>query len=158
MLNELQRRLAECGPDLLPVVRSLLAEPNDGRIKLYITMRALNVRRENRLLFQQGEYIPLEGHGIRHEHLCAFARLHMEQAVVTVVPRLVVSLTSDAMRPPLGSDVWGDTWVTVPSWRSGSPYRNLFTGEKLLSQPVGEHQMLSVAQVLRNFPVALLER
>ncbi|MFO0698221.1 MAG: malto-oligosyltrehalose synthase [Nitrospira sp.] len=158
LLNELEHRLTECGEDLRPLVRTVLAERIDGRIKLYTTMRALHFRRENGVLFQKGQYIPLQGHGTRHEHLCAFARLHMEQAVVTVVPRLVVALTGDALRPPLASDVWEDTWVTVPSWRSDSSYRNLFTGEKLSSQTVGEHQMLPVAQVLRDFPVALLER
>lgn len=158
MLNELQRRLAECGPDLRPLVRSLLAERIDGRIKLYTTMRALNFRRENRSLFHQGEYIPLDGRGAKQEHCFAFARLHMEQAVVTVVPRLVSSLTGDAMTLPVGSDVWKGTYVAVPSWKPDSPYRNLFTGERLSTQTVGDRQMLPMADVLCEFPVALLER
>jgi (1->4)-alpha-D-glucan 1-alpha-D-glucosylmutase len=158
LVHTLQRALAECGPDLRPLVRTLLAERIDGRIKLYTTMRALNFRRENRVLFHQGEYIPLEGHGSRREHLFAFARLHMEQAVVTVVPRLVSSLTGDAMTSPVGLDVWGDTYVAVPSWRPDSPYRNLFTGERLSTQTVGDRQMLPMAEVLCEFPVALLER
>jgi (1->4)-alpha-D-glucan 1-alpha-D-glucosylmutase len=158
LLNELQRMLAECGSDLRPLVRTLLAERIDGRIKLYTTMRALNVRRENRALFQQGEYIPLDGCGTKQEHCFACARLHREQAVVTVVPRLVVALTGDATTPPLGMAVWEDTYVAVPSWRPASPYRNLFTGERLSTQTVGDRQMLPMADVLCEFPVALLER
>jgi (1->4)-alpha-D-glucan 1-alpha-D-glucosylmutase len=158
LLSELQRRITECGEDLRPLVRLLLAERLDGRIKLYTTMRALHVRRDRHALFQQGEYIPLDGYGTGQEHLCAFARLHGEQAVVTVVPRLVVSLTGDAMTPLIGSDVWGDTYVTVPSWRPKSSYRNLFTGERLSSKTVGDRQMLPMAEVLREYPVALLER
>ena len=158
ILNELRRGLAERGQDLRPLIRTLLAERIDGRIKLYTTMRALNFRRENHSLFHQGEYIPLEGHGAKQDHCCVFARLHLERAVVTVVPRLVVSLTGDAMTSPVGSDVWEDTYVTVPSWRPHSPYRNLFTGEGLSTQTVGDRQMLPMADVLREFPVALLER
>ncbi|MDF0650626.1 MAG: malto-oligosyltrehalose synthase [Nitrospira sp.] len=158
ILNELRRGLAERGQDLRPLIRTLLAERTDGRIKLYTTMRALNFRRENHPLFHQGEYIPLEGHGTKQDHCCAFARLHLERALVTVVPRLVVSLTGDAMTSPVGSDVWEDTYVTVPSWRPHSPYRNLFTGEGLSTQTVGDRQMLPMADVLREFPVALLER
>lgn len=158
ILNELRRGLAERGQDLRPLIRTLLAERIDGRIKLYTTMRALNFRRENHSLFHQGEYIPLEGHGTKQDHCCAFARLHLERALVTVVPRLVVSLTGDAMASPVGSDVWEDTYVTVPSWRPHSPYRNLFTGEGLSTQTVGDRQMLPMADVLREFPVALLER
>lgn len=158
ILNELRRGLAERGQDLRPLIRTLLAERIDGRIKLYTTMRALNFRRENHSLFHQGEYIPLEGHGTKQDHCCAFARLHLERALVTVVPRLVVSLTGDAMASPVGSDVWEDTYVTVPSWRPHSLYRNLFTGEGLSTQTVGDRQMLPMADVLREFPVALLER
>ncbi len=158
ILNELQHRVTECGEDLRPLVRTLLAERLDGRIKLYTMMRSLKFRQDNRSLFQQGEYIPLDGHGTGQEHLYAFARLHAEQAVVTVVPRLVASLTGDAMKPPVGSDVWRDTYVTVPSWRPRSPYCNVFTGERLSSQTVGDRQMLPVADVLCEHPVALLKR
>lgn len=158
MLKELQCRLVECGSDLRPLVRTLLTERVDGRIKLYTMMRALHFRRENHSLFHQGEYIPLEGYGTKQEHCCAFARLHLERAVVIVVPRLVVSLTGDAVTVPLGSDVWRDTYVAVPSWRLDSIYRNLFTGERLSTQTVEGRQMLPMADVLCEFPVALLER
>lgn len=158
MLAELQRALAECGSDPRPVVRALLDHRMDGRLKLYTTMTALNHRRANATLFQRGDYIPLDGHGDRHDHLCAFARLHQEQAVVTVVPRLVASLNSDTAGPPVGSETWGETWVVVPSWRPDSPYRNLFTGEVLSSRTVEERQMLPVKDVLGIYPIALLER
>jgi len=158
MLADLQRARAECGPDSRRLVRALLDQRTDGKIKLYTTMTALNYRLANRALFQNGEYIPLGCHGSKQDHVCAFARLHGEQSAVTVVPRFVASLTDDPKRPPVGSDTWGGTWVIVPSWRAGSPYRNLFTGETLSSQTVGEHQMLPMAEVLGEYPVALLER
>jgi (1->4)-alpha-D-glucan 1-alpha-D-glucosylmutase len=158
MVADLRRALTECGPDLRPLVRALLDQRVDGRIKLYTTMTVLNYRRVNRSLFQQGAYIPLDARGARQDHLCAFSRLLGEQAVVTVVPRLTASLTVDPKQLPVGSHVWGDTWIIVPSWRPGSPYRNLLTGETLSSQTWGEHQMLPIADVLRECPVALLER
>ena len=158
MLADLRRARAECESDPRELVRTLLDQRTDGRIKLYVTMTALNYRRTNRTLFQKGEYIPLESQGTNKDHICAFARLHMEQATVTVVPRLMATLTDDPKRLPVGSELWGDTWVVVPSWRAGSPYRNLFTGETLSSQTVGERQMLPVAEVLGECPVALLER
>ena len=158
MLTDLERARAECGADPRQLVRDLLDRPKDGRIKLYTIMTTLNYRRANRALFQHGEYIPLDGHGSRQDHLCAFARLYGEQAVVTVVPRLVVSLTEDQKRPPVGPDVWGDTLVVVPSWRPGSMYRNLFTGETWPSQTVEERQMLPAGELFGTYPVALLER
>jgi (1->4)-alpha-D-glucan 1-alpha-D-glucosylmutase len=156
LLSGLRQALAAGGP--IPLVRDLVEHRKDGRIKLYTIMTALHYRRANQTLFQQGEYIPLEGQGSKQEQVLAFARLHGEQAVVTVVPRLVASLTDDRNAPPVGADVWGDTWLVVPSWRPQSPYRNLFTGETLASKTVGERQMLPAADVLREYPVALLER
>lgn len=158
MLGDLRRALTECGPGRLRLVDTLLDQRADGRIKLFTTMTALNFRRANRELFQNGEYIPLESHGPKKDHVCAFARLHGELSAVTVVPRLVVSLTGDPKKAPVGTAAWSDTCVEVPSWRPGSPYRNLFTGEILASQTVGERQTLSLADVLRGCPVALLER
>jgi (1->4)-alpha-D-glucan 1-alpha-D-glucosylmutase len=158
MLADLRRARAECGPDARRLVHALLDQRTNGKIKLYTTMTALNYRLANRALFQNGEYIPLDCQGSKQDHVCAFARLHGEQATVTVVPRLVASLADDPKRPPVGSDTWGDTWVIVPSWRAGSPYRNLFTGENMSSQTVGERQMLPVAELLRECPVALWER
>ena len=158
LLAELQRACAECGSDLRPLAHTLLDHRADGRIKLYTTMIALTYRRSNSALFQNGAYIPLESHGPKKDHVCAFARLHGELSAVTVVPRLVASLTVDPKRPPMGSDIWGDTWVLVPSWRQGSPYRHLLTGKTLRSRTMEERQVLPVAEVLGEFPVALLER
>jgi (1->4)-alpha-D-glucan 1-alpha-D-glucosylmutase len=158
MLADLQRARAECGTELRRLTCTLLEHPMDGRIKLYTTMMALNFRRANRALFQNGEYIPLKSDGAKKDRVCAFARLHGEQATITVVPRLVASFTGDPKTLPVGPDTWGDTWIIVPSWRAGSPYRNLFTGETLSSQNAGESQRLSVAEVLEEYPVALLER
>jgi (1->4)-alpha-D-glucan 1-alpha-D-glucosylmutase len=88
----------------------------------------------------------------------AYTRLHANQAVVVVVPRLIAKLIPDAKTPPIGPEVWGDTKLTVPSWRDGSLYRNLFTGETLATSAAGNDQSLSAAHIFADFPVALLER
>ncbi len=53
---------------------------------------------------------------------------------------------------PIGEGVWGDTAVALAD---GAVYRNVFTGERVASQPDGTTR---VADVLASFPVALLER
>jgi len=95
--------------------------------------------------------------GSRSEHLCAFARIFQDRAVVAVVPRLITRLTPEGAGLPLGA-AWGDTTVTVPSWKAESPYRNLFTGEALASAGQDEAQVLPAAAILGHCPVALLER
>ncbi len=145
-------------PDRAAFVRDLLSHRTDGRIKLYITMTALRYRRDHLLLFQDGEYVPLEAYGKKNEHLCAFARLHEDQAVAVIVPRLVSGLSADALNLPVGGDVWGDTTIAVPSWREGSTYRNIITGKTVHSHDAGGRQVIAIGELLNDCPVALIER
>lgn len=145
-------------PERGRLVRDLVAARADGRIKLYLTMVGLNYRRAHPAIFLEGEYVPLETGGYHRAHVCAFTRIHRDEAVVAVVPRLTAGLASDPLMPPAGADVWKDTWVTVPSWSQTARYLNLFTGEMLPVRTEGERQILDVADLFGDMPVALLER
>src|SRR5262249_13333005 len=52
----------------------LLHNRKDGRIKMFVTTRALSARAEWRRVFEDGEYLPLRTTGVRREHVFAFAR------------------------------------------------------------------------------------
>ncbi len=158
LLGELTRESDEDAGDRCRLVRSLVDSRRDGRIKLYLTMTALNYRRGHAALFHQGEYVPLEIHGSRDERLCAFTRIYQDEASVVIVPRLLGGTIPDAQTVPVGAGVWVDTAVTIPSWRPGSHYRNVLTGAMLTSKGEGGHQVLSVADIFSECPVALLER
>ena len=76
-----QRDLAELlarsnSPDSLGLCSELLQTYRDGRSKLWVTMRALNFRRQHKELFRSGAYIPLEASRGKEEHVVAFARIH----------------------------------------------------------------------------------
>lgn len=156
MLQECQDGAGEHGVNRLALVRRLMESWEDGRIKLYLLYSGLRHRREHATLYLDGDYVPLECSGVRQSHVCAYARLHQEQAIVTVIPRLSAELV------PAGSaavgDVWQDTRLTVPSWKAGSHYINLLTGQRLDTITEEGRQVLPLSQVLRDCPVALLER
>ena len=135
-----------------PLVRELLTSWHDGRIKLYVTYKALGVRRAHRDLFAEGRYVPLETKGPRREHVCAFARCHGKEWVLTVVPRLMTDLV-DAGAPPVGKPVWGEDTLTLPE---GAPdcWLDAFTDETIMTSAAGGELPLSL--VFREFPVALL--
>jgi len=140
------------------LVQEMLATVPDGRIKLYITMVGLQYRRTHAPLFLSGEYVPLKVEGTKKRHVCAFARIYEDQAVVAVVPILVKGLCQETELFPFGPSVWEDTWVIVPSWRPSSCYQNLLTGEILSSTETEGKQSLRLAEVMGSCPVALLER
>jgi (1->4)-alpha-D-glucan 1-alpha-D-glucosylmutase len=139
------------------LARELTADMADGEIKLFLISGALNYRRDNREVFENGEYIPLAGFGPASDHICAFARRSPERAVITVVPRLLAGL----VRPdelPLGREVWRDTVLGVPFEAEGGTYRNIFTGEVMAVSRDRGVSVLSLAEAFASFPLALLER
>src|SRR5690606_34245668 len=58
------------------LLEKLWEERWNGQIKLWLTQRLYRLRKQNPLLFSQGEYIPLKVRGIYKDHLLAFMRRH----------------------------------------------------------------------------------
>ena len=146
LLDELRSQSAG---DLAALADSLVERWRDGRIKLYVTQRALNFRRQNAELFRDGEYLPLETSGPAADHLCAFVRSHQGRGVLVVVPRLVLPLQT-AGKPIWDAGVWADTMISLPP--SSTAWQELFTGRRL----VAKGDRLSAAALLDRFPVAML--
>jgi len=143
---------------LLPLCRELTAAPGDGRVKLFLIRQALKVRRRERELFERGDYLPLEAAGERAEHLCAFARVLGDRAIIAVAPRFFTRLIDHPGELPLGEDVWRSTAIGLPPGAGGCRFRNLFTGEILASRAQAPGARLHLGEVLAAFPVALLEK
>lgn len=143
---------------LTALVRDLLANWKDGRIKLYLIHRALETRRNDPEAFTTGTYLPLEPEGSVRDHVVAFARLTGAAEYVSVAPRLSVGLTRGNQTLPLGSDVWEDTALVVPGGMSGVAYENRLTGQRHVTRDSRGRAVLALADVLADCPVALLRR
>ncbi|MEW6448087.1 MAG: malto-oligosyltrehalose synthase [Bacillota bacterium] len=166
MLSALQEQEAAGLQDL---VQELLANWEDGRIKLFVTYKALNYRRNHRELFTSGGYLPVHAIGPRNEHVCAFARRLRNKWVLTVVPRLALSLQRvnekmhehwvPKMNPPLGEAAWGECDLILPA-NSPERWYNHLTGETLsvgAKNGADTGRVLRLAAVFNTFPLALLE-
>jgi (1->4)-alpha-D-glucan 1-alpha-D-glucosylmutase len=132
----------------------------DGRVKLYLSWKALTFRREREQLFRNGDYVPLKAHGRRAEHVCAFARHHENEILLVVVPRLFGGLIGEQRRFPVGKAAWDDTWLELPPHYMRGKLTNIlteetFTGQRLGEEP-GTNHGLELAQVFGTFPYALL--
>jgi (1->4)-alpha-D-glucan 1-alpha-D-glucosylmutase len=126
-------------------------------VKLYLTHRALTLRRERPRLFAAGGYRPLEGGGRHADHLVALARTDAEAAVLVAVPRLTARLAGLTGRFPLGEAAWGETWIALPDDLAGV-YRDRLSGLTLASERHDGRARLPAPALLAHFPVALLER
>ncbi len=146
--------------NLTELVRPLIANPQDGRIKLYLTSRALRYRRERQALFAEGDYLPLAARGQKENHVIAFARASANQpavAAVVLTGRFFTRL-GDLNQPPTGSEVWGDTVVALNYVSAAGLYRDVFTGQRIRAERSGDGVELPLAQVFTHLPLALLER
>jgi (1->4)-alpha-D-glucan 1-alpha-D-glucosylmutase len=125
----------------------------DGRIKLYVSARALRFRGEHPELFA-GRYLPIDVVGPRAGHVFCFARLAGDSSALVLVPRLLATLMESDERPPLGPQIWAETALMLPPQLPAGRWANAFTGESFDTPP---DRALPVAQVLGPFPVALCD-
>lgn len=130
------RLLGELPPSGDPDPGSVLARMDEGLPKLWVVREVLALRRRRREAFDQGEHTPLAVTGPAGRHVVAFAR---GTDVAVVVPRLSLRLAEEGG--------WRDTRVALPD---GS-WRHLFGG-------ACGGGAVPVGSLLRDFPVAVLER
>jgi (1->4)-alpha-D-glucan 1-alpha-D-glucosylmutase len=133
LLNQIQRMTAG----------QVMERAAEGLPKLWTIHHALKLRREHPEWFNAAAgYVPLGVTGKKSHHAIAFQR---GEFVATVVPRWSQKLGSD----------WGDTAVELPAPRNkGEKWRwaNRLTGRAV------DGGRVAVADLLRDFPVALLTR
>src|SRR6185312_8900465 len=135
--------------------REMLDNYRDGRIKMWVTMRILQLRNANPELFHHGSYVPLET-STPNRHLCAFARMRTDvaaqnsQTVIVAVPRFSYTLTGGRPLPPL-ADMWRNEAIRVPEGASPE-FENVLTGEIVSTLD----SSLLCSELFRSFPVAVL--
>ncbi|HUO60669.1 MAG TPA: malto-oligosyltrehalose synthase [Candidatus Acidoferrales bacterium] len=131
------------------LLQQLLGGWHDGRIKMWVTHRALAIRAKHPELFAHGAYRALYAGGDFRRHIVAFARTHQRENTVTAVPRFAYSLMDGEVRWPLG-DTWKDAELEVPK---AGEWQNALTGEALQTSA---SRTLLCREIFRRFPVALL--
>ena len=154
MLSELKRK--EAGMAVMKIAEELYHNMDDGRIKMYLTYKALAYRKANRGLFEKGAYLPLAIAGSRADHVCAFARSLDGASAIVAIPRFLWPLMKDVSMPP-DKALWKDTYIVLPDADKEAEYRNVFTDEIVRAVPQNEGIMgLALDGILSSFPVALM--
>jgi|SRR5680860_47703 len=157
MLNELLQFVDAPAGTQASRVRELLDTPQDSRIKLYVTWKLLNLRREHPALFRNGDYQALETHGPAAGHLCAYARATDSQELIVVAPRLLDRITSGGASLPVG-EAWANTWLLAPAASQAGDYLNVLTGEPIKVQARDDAPAFAVSEIYAHLPVAVLMR
>ncbi|MFH1874150.1 MAG: malto-oligosyltrehalose synthase [Pseudomonadota bacterium] len=146
-LNEIKTRSVLQKTEL---IKDLLANKEDGRLKLFLIFQALQARNTHADIFLNSTYVPLEISGKHKEHIIGFARKLDQKWLIILVPRFLTSLIQENV-PPLGNEIWEDTQLILPT---GAPrnWQDIFTDQKI---NINEH--IQIGQILNQFPVAMLK-
>jgi len=119
----------------------------DGRIKMFLTQRVLQFRREHVDLFQRGNYLPIAANGTFAECCISFARQLNNEWIVVIAPRL----SSRIGFPPI-AERWKDTVVDLPENLAPENVREIFTGREVKI----DHPRLNVADAISILPFAVI--
>lgn len=114
-------------------------------MKMRLTIRGLNARRELAPLFSAGEYHPISVSGENANHVFAFARRYAGRRAICIIPRLIAKV-------PLETAGWSETSLALPAEFSDN-YRNILTDEQ-----VDLSKTRAMDNLLKEFPVVLLIR
>jgi (1->4)-alpha-D-glucan 1-alpha-D-glucosylmutase len=135
--------------DSLKLIDELFSSKEDGRIKLFLTHKVLQARKENLEVFQKGDYLPVEVVGKFKDHIVAFARSFGDTTAIAIAPRFFTTLVQPG-EYPLGEQVWADTQLQLPQG-SSSTWR-----DAIADQTISGSGAIAIGQILQHFPVALL--
>lgn len=124
----------------------------DGRLKLFLTMRLLNFRRAHPFLFAAGEYRPVPVQGAHHNSVFAFLRHYGSQWLLVVVPRLLGPL-SNMFGFPVAKEIWQNTVLELPA-DAPRCWASIFTNDRLNFSEDALHT--PVSDVFSVFPFAVL--
>ena len=158
LLSRLQKHLPAREQDWPPFLKWLWQESPAGMVKLFVMARALHFRREHRLLFDFGEYLPPRRRRRPPRApggLCPAPGRRRARGGPR--PAWFSVCCKGASKCPFGAEVWQDTWLSLPFIRPGARCRNIFTRERV---PVAEQAGApgcAAADVFATFPLALLE-
>jgi (1->4)-alpha-D-glucan 1-alpha-D-glucosylmutase len=128
-----RRKLLE---DLSPArAADALAREEEGGPKLWLITQLLRHRRRRPERYEATTYEPLVAEGPMADHVVAFSRGEL----LVAVPRLVSRVAASG---------WQDTTLALPEGAWGS----------VLAEGTGHAGVVAVGDLLRDFPVAVLER
>ncbi|MEG3941544.1 malto-oligosyltrehalose synthase [Microcoleus sp. S36b_A3] len=148
-IQVLQEIKQQAKTDILQLVEDLIATREDARIKLFLTARLLEARKEYLEVFKSGDYQSLQVVGTFKDNVVAFARSFGDTTVIVVAPRFLTGVVKPA-EIPIGKQVWKDTNLVL-SEQMPSVWKDAIT-----NQPVESNGTLEIGDALGYFPAALL--
>lgn len=136
-------------------LQQMLQHPEDGRIKLFLTMQTLQMRYQNPDLFLYGNYHPLNVQGDKQNHIIAYARMFENKIAIIVTARFFFAfLNPEGIE--INPDHWKNTFIELPpEWDHCSFYSSC-TGINVMPEKSNNSILIPVDKIFYQLPFDLL--
>jgi (1->4)-alpha-D-glucan 1-alpha-D-glucosylmutase len=151
LLDEIEKRSKQ---NPLRLARELVQNWHDGRIKLYLIWKVLNLRRKYPRVFLDGRFLPMKMTGRREANLIAYARRRGTTWIMTIVPRWLARSKASPAFTRL-QRFWLGSHIALPG-NAPRSWLNVLTGETVETTRWRRVPTLSLPDVFKNLPVAVL--
>ncbi|MGK5595334.1 MAG: malto-oligosyltrehalose synthase [Parachlamydiaceae bacterium] len=132
----------------LPPLREMLQSPHDGRVKMFLIKKLLEFRKDNSLLFERGEYIPLNVKGPMARYVVAFMRKYENQSLIVITGRFF-SHSMQNFNTQTPGDIWANTAVELTQYQENKTFYHLLFNETFTS--------LDLSALFSHLPLAVLQ-
>lgn len=136
-------------------LQQLINTLDDGKIKLFMTLRALEMRKKFSDVFLDGDYKPLNVEGNRKQNVIAFSRTYGKKNIIVISTRFFLSLLDENGKIDPGT--WINTCVQLPAELSSNSWMDVFSKQKFTPQKNNGQEKLSLDKTLNIIPFAMLE-
>ena len=129
-------------------IEDLLKNYRDGKIKLYIMNKILNLRNNYSELFLNGKYTPVGTVGKFKNNIISYLRENSKIKLLVVLPRFSTELTKNYEFPV--NNTWANTAIVLPK-SSKKGWSNIFFDQSISHT----HNKIKVAELLKNLPLGV---
>lgn len=133
----------------LGTLEDCLKTPEDGRIKLFITQKILQLRQRLPDVFTQGSYLILDTRDTNEEHVIAYARVFGNQAVLVLTTRFFTFFKNNFHDR---DESWFNFFIELPDELAKFEFRNIFT-----QHVVPKDKQINLQAIFSEMPFAVLE-
>ncbi|HET6725028.1 MAG TPA: malto-oligosyltrehalose synthase [Gammaproteobacteria bacterium] len=121
------------------MLREMRERWHDGRIKLFVLHKLLELRRSHAAFFADGSYQPLDVEGPRAERVCAFVRELGDRRMAVAV-----------MLPAAHARDWAQTYVHLPEGGAAEWY------DVIHGRPLASSKAIAAPDLFADLPLAVI--
>jgi (1->4)-alpha-D-glucan 1-alpha-D-glucosylmutase len=128
----------------------------DGKIKLYLIYKGLNLRKTYDDLFLSKSYYPITSHGNYKDNIISFARSYYNKSVIFIASRFFTEISDEKNGHPYLGNKWNETRIEIPEDIKSETFMDIFTGENISIKKDKTSRFIYLKEVFSILPFSIL--